>query len=87
MTSNSGIQFGWRWLAAALIAVVLTSGLVLMPQTAAAEGAPGQTASVAPQSQIFNDDLVVEDGQVLSGDVVVYSGDATVKMGERSSEI
>jgi cytoskeletal protein CcmA (bactofilin family) len=32
-----------------------------------------------PNEQVFNDDLVVEAGQTLEGDVVVYSGNVTVE--------
>jgi cytoskeletal protein CcmA (bactofilin family) len=72
------------WLLAVLIVTVLSLAAVL------ATGVPVQAGDdaprvrvVQPQHQIFNDDLVVADGERFDGDVVVYNGDVTVEAGGR----
>jgi len=72
------------WLVAVLIVTALSLAAVL------ATGAPVQAGDdaprvrvVRPQHQVFNDDLVVTDGETFDGDVVVYNGDVTVEDGGR----
>jgi cytoskeletal protein CcmA (bactofilin family) len=72
------------WLLAVLIVTALSLAAVL------ATGAPVQAGDdaprvrvVQPQHQVFNDDLVVTDGETFDGDVIVYNGDVTVEDGGR----
>ena len=63
------------WLLAVVIVTLLSVTLMLAPSLQAAD-APMPVAGVPAQGQIFSDDFKVESGEVVNGDVVVYSGDA-----------
>ena len=69
---------GWF---AALAVVTLLSLLAVFAAPGQAADEPSPVAAVAAQSQVFNDDLTVDSGQVLEGDVVVYDGDVQVQDG------
>ncbi|CAN5619986.1 hypothetical protein BH10CHL1_BH10CHL1_21480 [soil metagenome] len=65
------------------LAVGLLSLVLIFSRSAQAQKAQlaNQSASVQPQSQIFNDDLTVKAGQVYEQDVSVYDGNVTVESG------
>ncbi len=83
-SSNSGRSlkqrrtWGFTFLAVGLLSLVL-----VFSRSAQAEKAQvaNQSASAHLQSQIFNDNLIVKDGQVYEQDVSVYDGNVTVQSG------
>ena len=83
-TSSAGSKAApRRWWPVAAIAVTVLSLLLVFAPTAEAGQEPVTLKDGLAQSQIFNDDLEVEPGQVLEGDVVVYSGDVEIKRNGR----
>ena len=77
-------QRGWLMALALVLGLSLTIVLAPGAQAEVQTGdPPGALAAVAPQHQIFNDDLVVAKGERYDGDVVVYNGDVTVEKGGR----
>ncbi len=70
------------WLLALVVITALSLAAVMPAQ--AGDGAR-PVGVVHPQHQVFNDNLVVEAGQIYDGDVVVYNGDVTVEDGGRIS--
>ncbi len=67
-----------NWLLA-VVAVTSLSLLLLLAPSAQAVQTPQTAKDGLAQSQIYNDDLEVESGQTLEGDINVYSGDVTVR--------
>ena len=67
------------WLALAAVVTLLSTAVLFVPQAQATSSLDeGILAAPQPQNQFFNDDVKVEKGQVLEGDVVVYRGDIEV---------
>jgi predicted flap endonuclease-1-like 5' DNA nuclease len=77
-TSKQRMLWGIFYLAIGVCSVVIA-----FSPAARADNLPtlGKLASVQPQSQIFNDDLIVKKGQVYEHDVSVYDGNVTVQSG------
>lgn len=82
------------WLATALLVTVLSLVTVFAGSASAGQAQAGAQLSDASQfdalvasqigdSQIVSGDLVVEEGEVLPSNIVLYSGDAKVKDGGR----
>jgi len=71
-----------RWLLAAALVLFLSLLAVFTVDARTGMAAPpGNVGPLNPEGQIFNDDLVVDKGDVYDRDVIVYSGDVTVKDG------
>jgi predicted flap endonuclease-1-like 5' DNA nuclease/cytoskeletal protein CcmA (bactofilin family) len=71
-----------RWLLAATLILLLSLLAVFAVDAKAGVAAPPANAGPTnPEGQIFNENLVVEKGDVYDRDVIVYSGDVTVKDG------
>lgn len=80
------IQRNTHWLLAAAIITLVTLGFLFAPSAQAAESV--QTAdrahlpvSFTPDRRIFNEDLLVENGQVINENVAVLNGDVTIRAG------
>lgn len=69
------------WLAAVLIVTVASLAAVFVAPAQASESQ--QTTAQLGSSQIFNDDLTVDEGEVIGSNVVLYDGDVKVKDGGR----
>lgn len=75
-----------RWLLAAALIILATLGVLFAPAAQAAEGAleadiQPQLPAVQPDQRIFNEDLLVADGQVINDNVAVLNGDVTIRSG------
>lgn len=70
-----------RWLLAALIVTLATLGLLFAPAVQAADSAESVELSFNPDQRIFNEDLLVADGQVINDNVAVLNGDVTIRSG------
>lgn len=75
-----------RWLLAVALVTLATLGLLFAPSAQAgnsresAERSPSQ-AITNPEMRVFNEDLLVADGQVINDNVAVLNGDVTVRAG------
>jgi len=75
-----------RWLLAAVTITLATLGLLFAPAAQAAVDGNSRQASptwdsVQPDRRIFNQDLLVADGQVIDDNVAVLNGDVTIRAG------
>ena len=75
-----------RWLLAATLITLATLGILFAPSTQAAQ--PNVTAdwtltrvSFRPDQRVFNEDLLVAEGQVINENVAVLNGDVTIEAG------
>lgn len=75
-----------RWLLAAVFVTLATLGLLFAPAAQAANSQESTERSRAqaianPDLRVFNEDLLVADGQVINDSVAVLNGDVTVRAG------
>lgn len=80
-----------RWLLAATLITLATLGLLFAPTAQAADRADTpdwgfsrvdfSPAGFSPDQRIFNEDLLVSDGQVINDNVAVLNGDVTIRSG------
>jgi len=80
------IKRNTHWLLAAAIVTLVTLGFLFSPAAQAAEDAqPGNRTHVPvsfnPDQRIFNQDLLVDNGQVINENVAVLNGDVTIRAG------
>lgn len=80
------IKQNTRWLVAVAIIAFATLAILFAPAAQAAEDAQAgdQThvlVSFNPDQRIFNEDLLVDDGQVINENVAVLNGDVTIRAG------
>lgn len=75
-----------RWLLAAALVALATLGLLFAPAAQAADSRESAERSPSqeianPEMRVFNEDLLVADGQVINDNVAVLNGDVTVQAG------
>lgn len=70
-----------RWLLAAVIITLATLGLLFAPAVQAADSAESAEWNSSPDQRIFNEDLLVADGQVINDNVTVLNGSVTIRAG------
>lgn len=75
-----------RWLLAAVLITLATLGVLFAPTAQAAEAQTGASHSpvlvtVEPDQRVFNEDLLVADGEVINDNVAVLNGDVTIRAG------
>lgn len=80
------IKRNTHWLLAAAIITFVTLGFLFAPAAQAAEDAQAGdrthvSVSFTPDQRIFNQDLLVDDGQVINENVAVLNGDVTIRAG------
>ncbi len=85
------IKANSRWLLAATLITLATLGLLFAPAAQAADRtdtpdwglslADFSPASFSPDQRIFNEDLLVTDGQVINDNVAVLNGNVTIQTG------
>lgn len=84
------LKNNWLWLLTVSLVTLVSLGTMFAPQVQANSSNDTHPAtpllsftpvSFTPDQQIFNDDLVVESGQVINENVTVFNGSATVREG------
>jgi hypothetical protein len=70
-----------RWLVAVVIVTLATLGLLFAPTAQAADSAKSVEWNFNPDQRIFNEDLLVADGQVINDNVAVLNGNVTIRAG------
>ncbi len=71
-----------RWILAFAVVAAISILAVFAPSwSASAAEDPPASQAFAPNAQILNDDLKIEEGDIYEGDVVVYDGDVEVREG------
>ncbi len=71
-----------RWILAFAVVAAISFVAAFAPSwSASAAGEPPASLAFAPNAQILNDDLEIEEGEVYDSDVVVYDGDVAVREG------
>ncbi|MCL4833294.1 MAG: polymer-forming cytoskeletal protein [Caldilineaceae bacterium] len=80
------IKQNTRWLLAAALITLATLGILFAPAAQAAESADSAAWSLSltglnPEQRVFNEDLLVADGQVINDNVAVLNGDVTIRAG------
>ncbi|RLT36406.1 MAG: hypothetical protein DWI57_14925, partial [Chloroflexi bacterium] len=75
-----------RWLLAATLITLATLGLLFVPSVQAADSADSAewdsiSARFSPDQRIFNEDLLVSDGEVINDNVAVLNGNVTILAG------
>ncbi|MFZ1753208.1 MAG: helix-hairpin-helix domain-containing protein [Caldilineaceae bacterium] len=80
------IRWNTRWLLAAILITVGTLGILFAPSARAAEQprlVDGSLSpiSFSPDQRVFNEDLLVADGQVIDDNVAVLNGNVTIRAG------
>ncbi len=80
------IKRNTRWLLAAVAITLVTLGILFAPTAQAAERVDSRAwsfslAGFSPDQRIFNEDLLVADGQVINENVAVLNGNVTISAG------
>ncbi|RLT45419.1 MAG: hypothetical protein DWI57_00700 [Chloroflexi bacterium] len=80
------IKRNTRWLLAAVIITLATLGILFVPTAQAAPPAISGEWTLSrigfnPDQRVFNEDLLVADGQVINENVAVLNGDVTIQAG------